>query len=59
MVEKVFPTISWEKYIPLVNATNCTTILDTPEDDFSVVIVPINIPRAINSIEIGIDTSIV
>ena len=50
MVLKVLPTISVLKYIPLVKATNWTTILDTPEEDFSVVIVPINIPRDINNI---------
>ena len=57
--EKVFPTISVEKYIPLVKATNCTTILATPDDDFSVVMLPINIPSAINNIDIGIATKIV
>ena len=40
-------------------STSLPTILDTPEEDFSVVIVPINIPRDINNKDIGIDTNIV
>ena len=51
--------MSVEKYIPLVKATNCTTQLETPEADFSVVMLPINIPNPINKIEISITISIV
>ena len=58
ILAKVLPNNSLGKYIPEVKQTNCTIILDTPEDDFSVVILPINIPRAINNIEIGIDIKI-
>ena len=54
IVLKVLPTISVVKYIPLVNATNWTIILEIPDDDFSVVMVPIRIPNEMNNIDIGI-----
>ena len=52
------PTISVEKYIPLVNATNCTHILPIPAEDFSVDMHPINTPREMNSNDTGINTII-
>ena len=59
IVLKVLPTISVVKYIPLVNATNWTIILEIPDDDFSVVMVPIRIPNKMNNIDIGITDKIV
>ena len=59
---KPSPSISFEKYIPLVKHTNWTIILDTPEADFSVQILPIKIPNDIKRIAIiatiNIDTII-
>ena len=55
MTAKNFPTISAEKYIPLVNATNCTTILETPGADLSDVMQPMSIPKAMNNRDAGID----
>ena len=52
------PSISFGKYISPVKHTNCTTILDIPDDAFSVNVLPINIPIAINSIATIIDTKI-
>ena len=52
------PYISFGKYISPVKHTNCTTILDIPDDAFSVNVLPINIPIAINSIATTIDTKI-
>lgn len=54
----ISPNISFGKYISPVKHTNCTTILDIPDDAFSVNVLPINIPIAINSIATIIDTKI-
>lgn len=59
IIENIFPTISEEKYIPLVNATNWTTTLETPGVALSLTKHPIIIPKPINKIDIGIDTNIV
>ena len=53
------PTKSFEKYIPLVKQTSCTTMLPTPPVAFSLTKLPINIPSAINKTDITIDTRIV
>lgn len=55
---KAFPNASLGKYIPLVKHTSWTTMLDIPDDDFSVDILPIMIPIAINKIAIIIETNI-
>ena len=52
---KKLPNNSFWKYIPLVNITNWSIILDIPEDAFSEKILPIIIPRDINNIEIITD----
>ena len=51
--EKNTPIISAGKYIPLVNATSCIAILETPDAERSDEILPIKIPREINSIDRG------
>ena len=53
------PNNSFEKYIPLVKHTSWTIILDMPDAAFSVNILPINIPNAINKIAITIDINII
>ena len=47
------------KYIPLVKHTSCTIILDIPELDLSVVMLPIKIPSDINKIDIINEISII
>ena len=51
--------MSIEKYIPLVKHTNWTTILDIPEADFSLKILPNNIPIDMNNTEITKEATIV
>ena len=55
---KKLPNISFGKYIVLVNTTNCTIILDIPEDSFSLNILPIIIPIDINNIDINVEINI-
>ena len=59
IVLNTLPTISFGKYIPLVKHTSCTITLPTPPLAFSLTKLPINIPKAINSIDISKDTNIV
>ena len=58
ILENVVPSNSFSKYIPLVKQTSCITILEIPEEAFSLNKLPINIPKPINKIDIGIDTNI-
>ena len=54
----ISPNISFGKYISPVKHTNCTTILDIPDDAFSVNVLPINIPIAINNTAIIIEIKV-
>ena len=58
ILENVLPSKFLSKYIPLVKQTNCITILEIPEEAFSLNKLPINMPKPINKIDIGIDTNI-
>ena len=53
------PTSSFEKYIPLVKHTSCTTILPIPPVALSLTRLPIKIPNVINNIETISDINII